>query len=92
MRTLQKAQRKSTWMRILGCQQRSNDFRTSIWSLDKKAIVLEQCCIIDKDDIKMSPEVRPLGAPFTPPDKVFGEFWKTRVNLIINIPWPCVPL
>ena len=29
------------------------------------------------------PEVRPLGAPFTPPEKVFGEFWKTRVNIIL---------
>ena len=26
-----------------------------------------------------TPEVRPLGAPFTPPQKIFGGFWKTRV-------------
>ena len=34
------------------------------------------------------PEVRPLGAPFTPPQKVFGGFWKTRVkNSLYNSIW-----
>ena len=29
-------------------------------------------------DPQTPPEVRPLGASFTPPENVFGGFWKTR--------------
>ena len=43
-------------------------------------LVFQIPCEDRRLDPQTPPEVRPLGGPFTPSQKVFGGFWKTMVR------------
>ena len=47
-----RAQRKSAWVRFLGCTSQYADEKT-VWTLNEESIVLEQCNILDGSDIRL---------------------------------------